>query len=423
MAPEPARAHAGTMTTTPPDAPTGNAHGPGDGGPRATREQIRDVGRLRRTRDDRKVAGVAGGLARHLDVDPVILRVAFVVLVFFGGAGLLLYGAAWLLVPEEGSDSATINLDERSRTFALAIVGALAVFALIGDSWGVFGFPWPVAVVALVALLILTRRGANATPPRAGTGVPATSQPTTWTAPTYVAPVGPPRNPRKRGPRLFWFTLALIALSEGVLGIVDLAGAPVADPAYPALAVGLTGVMLLVGAFWGRAGGLILLGLISGIGLAGATAAHEFDSETLHVRPLSAAGVSGNYDIGAGELVLDLSRVSDLAALDGRHIHLHAGVGRIEVIVPRGVDVEAVGVVSGPGHVVMFGNDQGGIDTRLEDVRDGGTDVPNLTIDAEMGVGEIEFRLAPLVPTQPNTPDTPDTPNTPNAPHSPRSHR
>ena len=40
--------------------------------------------------------------ARHLDIDPLILRVAFVVLVFFGGAGLILYGACWLLVPEEG---------------------------------------------------------------------------------------------------------------------------------------------------------------------------------------------------------------------------------------------------------------------------------------------------------------------------------
>ena len=42
--------------------------------------------------------------ARHLDIDPLILRVAFVVLAFFGGAGLLLYGACWLLVPEDGRD-------------------------------------------------------------------------------------------------------------------------------------------------------------------------------------------------------------------------------------------------------------------------------------------------------------------------------
>ena len=69
-----------------------------------TRDEIRDLGRLRRSRDDRKIAGVAGGLARHLDVDPIILRVALVVLVFFGGAGLLIYGAGWLLVPEEETE-------------------------------------------------------------------------------------------------------------------------------------------------------------------------------------------------------------------------------------------------------------------------------------------------------------------------------
>ena len=54
---------------------------------------------------------------------------------------------------------------------------------------------------------------------------------------------------------LFWFTLALIALGVGILGTVDVAGADVPDPAYPALAVGLIGVMLLVGSVYGRAGG------------------------------------------------------------------------------------------------------------------------------------------------------------------------
>src|SRR4051794_811498 len=146
------------MTTTPPDAPTGPTPGPADDhGPQATRDEVRDLGRLRRSTTDRKVAGVAGGLGRHLDVDPLILRVAFVVLVFFGGAGLILYGACWLLVPEDGDDKAPFNLDERSRTIALMIVGVLAAVALIGDSWGAFWFPWPVAIVALIALWLLTR--------------------------------------------------------------------------------------------------------------------------------------------------------------------------------------------------------------------------------------------------------------------------
>ena len=71
------------MTSTPPEAPPPVD---GDQGPRVTRDQVRDLGRLRRSVRDRKVAGVAGGLGRHLDIDPVILRVAIVVLVFFGGA-------------------------------------------------------------------------------------------------------------------------------------------------------------------------------------------------------------------------------------------------------------------------------------------------------------------------------------------------
>ena len=73
------------MTTTPPEAPSGPPpqDPTGSGGPRVTGDQVKDLGRLRRSRTDRKVAGVAGGLARHLDVDPLVLRVAFVVLVFF----------------------------------------------------------------------------------------------------------------------------------------------------------------------------------------------------------------------------------------------------------------------------------------------------------------------------------------------------
>src|SRR6476620_11208974 len=143
---------AGAMTTTPPEAPSG-AEAPRDQGPRVTRDEIRDLGRLRRSVTDRKVAGVAGGLARHLDVDPLILRVAFVVLVFFGGAGLILYGACWLLGPDEDADQAMVNLDEGTRTMALVVAGAVASLALVGDSRGAFGFPWPLAVAGFFVLI------------------------------------------------------------------------------------------------------------------------------------------------------------------------------------------------------------------------------------------------------------------------------
>src|SRR5207253_7393451 len=56
---------------------------------------------LRRSREDRVIAGVCGGLGRYLGVDPILLRVALVVLAIGGGVGFLIYGVAWLVIPKE----------------------------------------------------------------------------------------------------------------------------------------------------------------------------------------------------------------------------------------------------------------------------------------------------------------------------------
>src|SRR4051794_1663568 len=58
---------------------------------------------LVRPRHGRMVLGVCAGLGHTTDVDPVIYRVLFVVLTIFGGLGLVVYGLAWLFIPEEGS--------------------------------------------------------------------------------------------------------------------------------------------------------------------------------------------------------------------------------------------------------------------------------------------------------------------------------
>ncbi len=60
--------------------------------------------RLRRSADDRMLAGVAGGIARYLDADVTLVRVIIAALALFTGAGVALYLAAWLLVPEDGED-------------------------------------------------------------------------------------------------------------------------------------------------------------------------------------------------------------------------------------------------------------------------------------------------------------------------------
>jgi phage shock protein PspC (stress-responsive transcriptional regulator) len=60
--------------------------------------------RLTRPVDDRIIAGVCAGFARYLNVDTTIVRVVLAVLTAMGGAGVPLYIAGWLLIPEEGHE-------------------------------------------------------------------------------------------------------------------------------------------------------------------------------------------------------------------------------------------------------------------------------------------------------------------------------
>ncbi|GAB4432641.1 MAG: PspC domain-containing protein [Chloroflexi bacterium OHK40] len=62
-----------------------------------------DTRRITRSRSDRMIAGVAGGLAAYFGIDPLFVRIGFIVLSLLNGVGVLLYLALWLIVPNEGS--------------------------------------------------------------------------------------------------------------------------------------------------------------------------------------------------------------------------------------------------------------------------------------------------------------------------------
>jgi phage shock protein C len=57
--------------------------------------------RLYRSRSDRKIAGVCGGLATYFGMDPVILRIAWVVIALAAGLGIVAYLICWLAIPQE----------------------------------------------------------------------------------------------------------------------------------------------------------------------------------------------------------------------------------------------------------------------------------------------------------------------------------
>ncbi|GAB3851538.1 hypothetical protein GCM10028801_01180 [Nocardioides maradonensis] len=410
--------------TTPPNGST--TEEPQTAGPRVTGEQMRDLTRLRRSSSDRKIAGVAGGIARHFDVDPLLVRILLVVMVFFGGGGLLFYVACWLLVPEDTSDRATIPLDDRSRGIALWIVAGCSALAAIGNSVGQWHFPWPLAVIALVVLGIVShsgnRRWSSPPPPQTYAAPPAEPSESGTTPPPpppsyagyggapgyggatgyggapgyggpaayadYVTPVR--RDPRRRGPILFGFTLALAALGIGTLITLQLAGADVPHSAYPAVVAGACGLMLVVSAWFGRGGGLIPIGLIALLAMLASSVVGDWHGGRIVDRPTTAAAVDSSYRLGVGELRLDLTDVRDLQGLDGRTIDLQGRVGHLVVVVPStGLDVTTNATIDGGGETVLFGAQHDGTSSATHD---GGNGVPRVTIDADLVFGQIEVR-------------------------------
>ena len=130
--------------------------------------------RLERSRDDRVVAGVCGGLGSYFGVDSVLFRIAFVLLIFAGGLGILAYVLAWIFLPQEpapgdpASESAfdraadAVGDDRRGGAVVLGIVFVgLGLVFLLDVAWPNFlswRYVWPIALIAVGAAIILRAR-------------------------------------------------------------------------------------------------------------------------------------------------------------------------------------------------------------------------------------------------------------------------
>lgn len=154
--------------------------------------------RLYRSRDDRMICGVCGGLAKYFDLDPTIVRILFVLLVFANGLGILAYIIMAIVVPLEGSKTtepketvkenvaeikgtasalgqeikATFTGEEakpeeaskihRRRNFFGITLIVLGVLFLMGNlnlfSWFRWGYFWPLILVVVGLIIIFSRR-------------------------------------------------------------------------------------------------------------------------------------------------------------------------------------------------------------------------------------------------------------------------
>lgn len=360
--------------------------------------------RLVRHPDDKAIGGVCAAFGRFTDTDPVLWRVLFAALVLFGGAGLLLYALAWLLIPRADQPQSFVERHLRHADQSVSVAGvillflvALVLFAAIDDGSGVV----VLAVVAALAYLVAReRRGGEPGTEPGGTAWQPTGEPSSYGVPpvaqSFAAPVTvEPLAPRSRsilGP----VTLSAAALVAGVLLLLRELGADaVTAPRVLAASMLVIGVGLLIGTWYGRARWLLAVGLVLALVLVPVTAFQDVDfaggaGERTWV-PTAANGITV-YKLGAGEATLDLRQLEP-GSVAG--IRAEVSLGSLVVLVPDDLRVRIVSEV-GLGEVVdstdgrPFGERRGPSDREVL-VLGSGTG-PELELELKVSVGEIEVR-------------------------------
>jgi phage shock protein PspC (stress-responsive transcriptional regulator) len=322
--------------------------------------------RLTRSRSDRVVGGVCGGLGRYFNVDPLFFRIGVVVLAFVGGAGLLAYLAALLLVPSDGEDAPVApGAQGRNRALVIAavVVGLLIAWPfLLGGGLIVAGFGIPIAILVGAGVLV-------------------------WWLVSGEGPSGDAGDIARR---------ALLGVGVIILCFFLLFGGALAAAAGPEWLIPafliLAGAAIAAGAFMKPVRWLVLPAITLALA-AGTVAAAGLDLDggigQREYRPASTVDLRDHYELGIGELVVDL-RDTDLPAGDVP-LEVDVGIGDVQVIVPDDVCVAADAEV-GMGNVDLFGTDRGGVDVDFEDAPDAKPATTRLLLKADVGLGEVQVR-------------------------------
>jgi phage shock protein PspC (stress-responsive transcriptional regulator) len=340
---------------TPPDTPAPPPPAP-DPPPPAPR-------RLTRSGRDRIIGGVSGGIGRYFGIDPTLVRIGFVALALLGGAGLIVYGAALVLVPldEERPDAPGTP---RDRALAIAIAVALILAGLV---FGSFGFMFGGALVPLGFLLLL------------GLAV--------WWLVSGARPSGGPGDVARRAAQGIGLLIGCVALAVASFFASGLGGGVVVAGIVIAAGAGLVAAAFVGGARW-----LVLPALAVALPLAFVSAAGidldgGFGERREH--PATLAELQQGYRLGAGELVVDLR---DLDLPSGDHpLKVRVGAGHVLVLVADDVCVASSADI-GMGAVSVFNRDSGGIDVDWNDGRRALEGNARLVLEGDVGLGYLEVR-------------------------------
>jgi hypothetical protein len=198
-------------------------------------------------------------------------------------------------------------------------------------------------------------------------------------------------SPTRSGVPVGALTVGVLLVLGGLVWLADETG--IVDVSWPvavALAVAAVGVMLLVTARSPHAGGLVPLGIalavltvmvsvVPGVPLSGGTGDRTY-------RPTSVEELEPQYELGAGNLVLDLRDLSP-ATTSGARTEVSVGLGEITVRVPEGLSVD-VTAGAGTGQVDVLGTQEEGPDPQVDQVVGEGEDPLELVL--HVGIGSVE---------------------------------
>jgi phage shock protein PspC (stress-responsive transcriptional regulator) len=414
------------------------------------RGQLKDVHSWRRSRSDRMLAGVCGGIGRALNVDPVLVRVVMAVLVITG-PGLFFYVAAWVLMPDEGSDRSAAQglLGDRVRPdhpwLWPVVVGVCIFVAIAMMSSFHFGraIPGPLVVLGLLWLFVFRRKGrtpqwanrANwsrsvpadssgtptaqyqSNPPYEGAQpqstqyqtAPAAQRPQdrvtepvqpVWTEddplglyvdepPTTTTATRTTPEPPVKGRR--GVKPAIVGLTAVAILIAWSTGTSTA--LMLTIGLGTLGLGMLFGGFLGKTLGLLPLGILLALGIAATTIfpnvpRHFEDKNIVAEVTTTVTSTSNVYQFDAGSVHLDLTKAT---FAPGAKVVVNGGVGEVVVKVPQNLDVTG-DVVAKTGEVVVFGQKKGGhtADLTVNDLgADQKTGPQSVELDLDLKLGSI----------------------------------
>ncbi len=372
--------------------------------------------RVTRSRQDRKIAGVAGGLGQYFGIDPLLVRLGFVVAALMAGSGVLGYLIAWIVLPKAGPGedrpgthgglrSAIRRLGAMDGTTVLAVILLVAatLVVLIGGDFG--GSAVVAAALIGFGIYVLHQGGSSAEPARAGSGESPSAAPddspvirSPDDAPARVAPgaaaataaaILPPEPVVREPATVTRLTLSAVALFFAGALLFDRLGWVDTD-ASTVIAIGLVavGAAAVVAAIVGHGRGLAPAGAVLSLAFAVSLVAQPAFENGVGERifaPTDSAVLAPAYELGVGRLELDL-RELQLGPGEQAQVRVELGIGEAVVRMPAEVDLVVTGEV-GLGELSLLGQSQDGIRNELS-ADDEGSGDSTIVVDLTVGVGQ-----------------------------------